>query len=74
MIDQYLTMLLKKATNANASMIYVPPSLQLVRIGSNNPEIDLVVCITEGFSFRYGRVKKYLLNFKTRLIGLTVLE
>tara|TARA_B100000131_G_scaffold60955_1_gene56714 strand:+ start:2225 stop:3100 length:876 start_codon:yes stop_codon:yes gene_type:complete len=61
----------KEATNANASMIYVPAKFAASAIiEAIDSEIDLVVCITEGIPvLDMVRVKKYLLNSKTRLIG-----
>jgi succinyl-CoA synthetase alpha subunit len=60
-----------KSTQANASVIYVPAPfaadavLEAVEAG-----IGLVVCITEGIpTLDMIRVKKYILNTKTRLIG-----
>ena len=61
----------KEATNANASMIYVPAKFAASAIiEAIDSKIDLVVCITEGIPvLDMLRVKKYLLNSKTRLIG-----
>ena len=61
----------KEATNANASMIYVPAKFAASAIiEAIDSKIDLVVCITEGIPvLDMVRVKKYLLNSKTRLIG-----
>src|SRR3972149_3004703 len=60
-----------KSTQENASVIYVPASdapdagLEAVEAG-----MGLVVCITEGIpTLDMIRVKKYILNTKTRLIG-----
>ena len=60
-----------KSTQANASVIYVPAPfaadavLEAVEAG-----VGLVVCITEGIpTLDMIRVKKYILNTKTRLIG-----
>jgi len=61
----------KEATNANASMIYVPAKFAASAIiEAIDSKIDLVVCITEGIPvLDMLKVKKYLLNSKTRLIG-----
>ena len=61
----------KKATNANASMIYVPAKFAASAIiEAIDSKIDLVVCITEGIPvLDMLRVKKHLLNSETRLIG-----
>ena len=61
----------KEATNANASMIYDPAKFAASAIiEAIDSKIDLVVCITEGIPvLDMVRVKKYLLNSKTRLIG-----
>jgi len=63
----------KKATNCNASVIYVPPPGAAAAImESIQAEIPLVVCITEGIpQLDMVKVKKRLLqpDCKTRLIG-----
>ena len=61
----------KEATNANASMIYVPAKFAASAIiEAIDSKIDLVVCITEGIPvLDMIRVKKHLLNSDTRLIG-----
>ncbi len=61
----------KEATNANASMIYVPAKFAASAIiEAIDSKIDLVVCITEGIPvLDMLRVKKHLLNSETRLIG-----
>ena len=61
----------KNATDANATMIYVPAkfaaSAIIEAIDSN---IDLIVCITEGIPIQdMLRVKQKLNNSKSRLIG-----
>ena len=61
----------KNATDANATMIYVPAkfaaSAIIEAIDSN---IDLIVCITEGIPvLDMLKVKKYLSKSKSRLIG-----
>jgi succinyl-CoA synthetase alpha subunit len=60
-----------KNTGANASVIYVPaPFAADAIMESSEAGIELVVCITEGIpTFDMIKVKKYLTNKKTRLIG-----
>jgi succinyl-CoA synthetase alpha subunit len=61
----------KKATGANASVIYVPPRFAADAIlEAVEAELDLVVCITEGIPILdMVRVKKILEGRKTKLIG-----
>ena len=61
----------KKSTNANATMIYVPPNFAAEAIlEAINAKIELIVCITEGIPVMdMIKVKKELLNSKSRLIG-----
>ena len=61
----------KQATNANASIIYVPPKFAADSIlEAIDAELPLVVCITEGIPvLDMARVKHYLEGSKTRLIG-----
>ncbi|MBQ7522927.1 MAG: succinate--CoA ligase subunit alpha [Oscillospiraceae bacterium] len=61
----------KEATNANASIIYVPPKFAADSIfEAVDAELDLVVCITEGIPvLDMARVKNYMVGKKTRLIG-----
>ena len=58
-------------TEANASVIYVPPPFAGAAIlEAVDAEIDLVVCITEGIPVSdMVKVKKALSNSKSRLIG-----
>ena len=58
-------------TGANASVIYVPaPFAADAIMEAADAGIELVVCITEGIpTLDMVRVKKYLSNRKTRLIG-----
>ena len=58
-------------TNANASVLYVPPPFAADSIlEAIDAKIELVVCITEGIPvLDMLRVKKALTNSKTRLIG-----
>ncbi len=61
----------REATDANASVIYVPPPFAADAImEAIAAEIELVVCITEGIPvLDMVRVKKALQNSNTRLIG-----
>ena len=61
----------KKATQANASVIYVPPRFAADSIlEAADAGIGLVVCITEGIPILdLARVKHYLNGTNTRLIG-----
>jgi succinyl-CoA synthetase alpha subunit len=61
----------KDRTDANASVIYVPPAFAADSImEAIDAEIELVVCITEGIPvLDMVKVKKALRNSKTRLIG-----
>ncbi len=61
----------KKATDANASVIYVPPPFAAdAIIEAIDSEIELIVCITEGIPvIDMVRVKKALSGSKSRLIG-----
>ena len=61
----------KKATNANASMIYVPAKFCAnAIIEAIESDIELIVCITEGIPvLDMLKVKKYLSKSKSRLIG-----
>jgi succinyl-CoA synthetase alpha subunit len=61
----------KAATNANASVIYVPPAGAADAIlEAIEAEIPLIVCITEGVPvLDMVRVKARLANSKSRLIG-----
>ena len=61
----------KQSTNANASIIYVPPKFAADSIlEAIDAELPLVVCITEGIPvLDMARVKHYLEGSKTRLIG-----
>lgn len=60
-----------RVTQANASVIYVPPPLAADAImEAVDAELDLVVCITEGIPvLDMVRVKRYMQGRKTRLIG-----
>lgn len=60
-----------KKTEANASVIYVPPPFAADSIlEAIDAKIELVVCITEGIPvLDMLKVKKALANSKTRLIG-----
>ena len=61
----------KQATDANASMIFVPPPFAADAIlEATDAGIELVVCITEGIPVMdMLRVKNYLASSSTRLIG-----
>ena len=61
----------KKKTDANATMIYVPPKFAgLAIIEAINAKIELIVCITEGIPvIDMIKVKKELNKSKSRLIG-----
>ncbi len=61
----------KAQTNANATMIYVPPKFAAAAIiEAIEAKIELIVCITEGIPILYMlMVKKILNKSKSRLIG-----
>jgi len=61
----------KKNTNANATMIYVPPKFAAPAITEAiDAEIELIVCITEGIPvIDMVKVKQELAKSKSRLIG-----
>jgi len=61
----------KAATDANASVIYVPPMFAADSIlEAIDAGIELIVCITEGIPvLDMARVKHYLEGSKSRLIG-----
>jgi succinyl-CoA synthetase alpha subunit len=61
----------KDKTSANATMIYVPPKFAASAIiEAIESKIELIVCITEGIPLiDMVKVKKILLNSKSRLIG-----
>jgi len=61
----------KDATNANATMIYVPPKFAAEAIiEAINAKVELIVCITEGIPvLDMIKVKKELKKSKSRLIG-----
>ena len=61
----------KNKTNANATMIYVPPKFAAAAIiEAINAEIELIVCITEGIPvLDMLKVKKELVKSSSRLIG-----
>ena len=61
----------KKNTNANATMIYVPPKFAASAIiEAINAKIELIVCITEGIPIiDMIKVKQELAKGKSRLIG-----
>jgi succinyl-CoA synthetase alpha subunit len=60
-----------RATGANASVIYVPPSFAADAImEAADARVELVVCITEGVPVRdMVRTKRYLGGKNTRLLG-----
>lgn len=61
----------KEATDANASVIYVPPAFAADAImEAVDADLDLVICITEGIPvLDMVRVSKYMEGKRTRLIG-----
>ncbi|MGX9856486.1 succinate--CoA ligase subunit alpha [Limimaricola variabilis] len=61
----------KAKTEANASVIYVPPPFAADSImEAIDAEMELVICITEGIPvLDMMKVKRALINSKTRLIG-----
>jgi succinyl-CoA synthetase alpha subunit len=61
----------RKKTDANASVIYVPPPFAADAIlEAIDAEIELIICITEGIPvLDMSRVKKVLSGSKSRLIG-----
>ena len=61
----------KKATDANATMIYVPAKFAAdAIIEAIDASIDLIVCVTEGIPvLDMLKVKKHLLKSKSKLIG-----
>ena len=61
----------KDETNANATMIYVPPKFAAEAIiEAINAKVELIVCITEGIPILdMIKVKKELKNSRSRLIG-----
>ena len=61
----------KAKTEANASVIYVPPPFAADSImEAIDAEMELVICITEGIPvLDMMKVKRALVNSKTRLIG-----
>ncbi|MEK8130245.1 succinate--CoA ligase subunit alpha [Paenibacillus filicis] len=61
----------KKATDATASVIYVPPAFAADAImEAVDAELDLVICITEGIPvLDMVKVSRYMEGKKTRLIG-----
>jgi len=61
----------KEATDANTSVIYVPPAFAADSImEAVDAELDLVICITEGIPvLDMVKVSKYMEGKKTRLIG-----
>ena len=60
-----------KVTNANASVIYVPPPFAADAImEATAAGLELIVCITEGIPVRdMVKVKRYLQGKKARLVG-----
>ena len=61
----------KKITNANATMIYVPPKYAAnAIIEAINANVELIVCITEGIPvIDMLKVKQELIKSRSRLIG-----
>ena len=61
----------KNQTSANATMIYVPPKFAgAAIIEAIEAKMELIVCITEGIPvLDMLKVKKYLRNSRSRLIG-----
>ena len=61
----------KNATDANATMIYVPAKFAATAIiEAIDASVELIVCITEGIPILdMLKVKKYLSNSNSRLIG-----
>lgn len=61
----------KKATGANASVVYVPPAgAAAAIIEAIDAEIELIICITEGVPVTdMVNVKARLQNSKSRLVG-----
>lgn len=61
----------REATDANASVIYVPPPFAADSIlEAIDAEIELIICITEGIPVMdMVRVKRALRNSKSRLVG-----
>jgi|TARA_B110000211_G_scaffold228852_1_gene285735 succinyl-CoA synthetase alpha subunit len=61
----------KKTTEANATMIYVPPKFaSSAIIEAINAKVELIVCITEGIPIiDMIKVKQVLKNSQSRLIG-----
>ena len=61
----------KEKTQANASMIYVPPKFAAAAIlEAIDADLDLIVCITEGIPvFDMMKVKQTLSKSRSRLIG-----
>ncbi len=60
-----------KATNANASVVYVPPAFAADAImEAVDANLELVICITEGIPvLDMVKVKRYMEGKNTRLIG-----
>lgn len=61
----------KDATNANASIIYVPAKVAAdAIIEAVDAELELIVCVTEGIpTIDMLKVKRYMNGKKTRLVG-----